>query len=213
MNVKAKTRVAAAICAALILIPGLAMGQAFSWYVDDGPDVGGYIWSDTAYGPFWEWMGAAAFGPDCVWTDLPDAPTYYWACSDPQFFDYSGYEFWADIYLGNNWPDHSNPVTVTLGTGVCGDAQTFVAFGQPVTVNVVDYDATGENCGFLYRFDFGIIGDLILNGESLIMRIGYTGEAFDTHIYWDSDCCPTALHCEEGTAADENTWSAVKALY
>ncbi len=59
----------------------------------------------------------------------------------------------------------------------------------------------------------GGVGALLLNGESLVLRIGYTGELYDTHIYWDGLCCPSALHCEEGTAVEENSWSAVKTLY
>ncbi len=213
MNVKVKICISAVACAALILIPALAMGQAFSWFIDDGVDVGGLAWSDAAYGPYWEWMGTASFAPTCVWADLPNEPAYYWACSDPQSFDYSGYAFWADLYLANNWPGHINPVTVTLGRGLCGDPQTFVTIGQPVGLAVLEYDDTGQDCGFLYRFDFGIFTDLVLNGESLILRIGYTGDPYDAHIYWDSECCPSALHCEAGTAVDTSNWSAVKALY
>ncbi len=212
MNITAKTRVAALVMAAMLLTPALVVGQEFSWYIDNGPD-GDYIWTDTTMAPFWEWMGAPSFAPTCAYTDMPNEPIFYWACSDPIYFDYSGYDFWANLYLGNNWPDHSNPVHVTLGYGVCGDPQSFVAIGPAVTVSVVDYDPTGADCGFLYRFDFGVLGMLILNGESLILKIGYSGEAYDTHIYWDSECCPSALHAEEGTGVDESTWSSVKALY
>ena len=208
-----RTRVAL-LAAALTILPALACGQAFSWYIDDGPD-GLYTWTDTTLAPFWEWMGPAAFADTvCTWTDLPVQPEVmaYWACTDPQNYDYSGYGFWADLYLSNNYPDHSNPVTVTLGTGICGQEGSFAVVAGPITLSLVDFDPELD-CGFLYRFDFGVIQSLVLTGESLIIKIEYTGENFDGHVFWDADCCPSALHCEEGTAVRAATFSAVKALY
>lgn len=210
-----KTR--AVVCLALTLLMGtasLAGAQAFTWYIDDGPD-GTYIWTDTGIGPFWEPMGAAAFEDTiCTFTDLPvatEVPAYY-ACSPAESFDYSGYGFWADLYLSNNFADHSNPATVTLGTGICGDELSFTAVATPVTLNVVDFDPELD-CGVAYRFDFGVIQTLVLDGESLVLKIEYSGIDYDAHIFWDAECCPSALACEEGTATEATHFGSVKTLY
>lgn len=213
-----KTSVHATLLALLLfLLPALASAQAISWFVNDGPDGWGYAWGDLAIGPFWEAMAPDAIAPgdiDCRLADLPYLPwsAAYWACTAPLALNLSGFSFWADLYLSNNYEGHSNPVTVTLGTGTCGQEQSFVAIGGPVALNIVDYDPEMD-CGFLYRFDFGIIDPLALSGQSLVLKIEYAGLAGDGHIYWDGECCPSALACEPGTAAAETSFGVVKALY
>lgn len=201
----------------LFLLPTLAGAQAISWFINDGPDSGGYAWTDAAIGPFWEAMAPDAIAPgdvDCRMADLPLLPwaAAYWACTAPLALDLSGFSFWADLYLSNNYEGHSNPVTVTLGTGSCGQEQSFVAIGSPVTLNLVDYDPEMD-CGFLYHFDFGVIETLVLSGQSLILKIEYAGLEGDGHIFWDSECCPSALACEPGTPAAETSFGVVKSLY
>ena len=215
MTVTAKRSLLA--CVLLIALAGPAAAQDFTWFINDGPD-GSYLWTDTGIGPFWEAMAVDAIEPGdviCTYTDLPvvgDGVLAYYACTAPQTHDFSNYSFWADLYLSNNYVDHSNPVTVTLGTGTCGQEPSFVAVGNPVTLDLVDFDPELD-CGVAYHFDFGVVATLPLNGESLILKIEYAGIAYDGHIFWDSECCPSALGCEEGTAALPTSFSLVKSLY
>jgi hypothetical protein len=201
----------------LLVLPGLAFAQAFTWFVNDGPDVT-YLWEDTSIGTFWEAMAVDAIEPGdltCTYTDLPvvaDGVLAYYACTAPQTYDFSDYSFWADLYLSNNYVDHSNPVTVTLGTGTCGQEGSFIAVAGPITLDLVDFNPELD-CGIAYHFDLGVVASLPLNGESLILKIEYAGIAYDGHIFWDSECCPSALACEHGTPVETMNFGSVKALY
>jgi hypothetical protein len=203
-------------CALLIALSVPAAAQDFTWFINDGPD-GAYAWTDLGLGTFWEAMAADAIEPgdvDCRVADLPLPPevTAYWACTAPLSFDFANYGFWADLYLSNNYEAHSNPVFATLGRGTCGQEQSFTAIAGPVQVDLTYFDPEMD-CGLAYRFDFGVIGSLALTNESLILKIEYAGQPNDGHIYWDGECCPSALACEEGTAAATASFSLVKALY
>jgi len=211
------TRMFLLACALLIALAAPAAAQDFTWFINDGPDGGGYAWTDLGLGPFWEAMAADAIEPGdtiCTLADLPLPPevTAYWACTAPLNFDFAGYGFWADLYLSNNYEGHSNPVFATLGTGTCGDDQGFTPLVGPVQVDLTYYDPEMD-CGQAYRFDFGVIGSLVLTNQSLVLKIEYAGQAGDGHIYWDSECCPSALACEEGTAAAPASIGLVKSLY
>ena len=201
----------------ILLIPVTALGQVeeYAWYFNDGPDVM-YTWTDTGIAQFWERMG-----PDeievgdltCAIADLPiiSDQTSYWACSYPETRDYLDTHFRAEIYFDNNYPDQFYTVTVDLGKGVCGDPGSFVALGLPVSV-IVNTDGNID-CGVLYTFDFGVFDEVSLVDESLIVKITYEGDNYDTHIYWDSECCPSALLGESGTAVRESNFSVIKSLY
>lgn len=204
----------AALIVAVMALPAAA--QDFTWTINDGPD-GTYAWTDTGIGPFWEAMATDAIAPgdlDCRIADLPLPPEVaaYWACTAPQSFDFSNYSFWADLYLSNNYEDHSNLVFATLGTGACGDDQGFTAIAGPVQVTLTYFDPELD-CGLVHRFDFGVIASLPLAGQSLVLKIEYAGLAGDGHIFWDGECCPSALGCEEGTAAAPASFGLVKSLY
>ncbi len=199
----------------LLALPALASAQAISWFINDGPDTGGFAWSDVAIGPAWEAAAPDAIEPGdlvCRAADLPWAPDIYWACTAPLALSFTHYSFWADLYLSNNFADHSNPVTATLGTGTCGLAQSFVAIAGPITLDLVDFDPELD-CGLLYHFDFGVVPDFALSGQSLILKIEYAGAEGDGHIFWDGECCPSALACEPGTPAAETSFGLVKSLY
>jgi hypothetical protein len=201
------------MAAALVIVPP---ALADVWYFNDGVSVGGYLWSDDSIGPFWEWMEPWAIEDGdtaCTWTDLPvvGEVSAYYACSGPTDEAFMDCEAWAEIYLANNWPGGSNPTTVTLGVGVCGDEQSFVPLAAPVTVNVTNQMGP-DNCGFKYLFNFGQIS-VSPYGQSFIVKITYSGAAYDGHIYWDGECCPSALYIECMNPVGESSWGTIKALY
>ena len=62
-------------------------------------------------------------------------------------------------------------------------------------------------------FDFGTPALLALINNAIIVEITYTGQAGDTHIYWDGQCCPSALYADCTVPVEERTWGNVKQLY
>jgi len=217
-----KTRVfgpQALVFAAMFMLFAIgAMAQVECvWYFNDGPQsVVDGEWTDSLIGPLWEHMGPNAIDADdfsCSVMDLPPDQVPIWACSDPDNENYVEQHWWAEIWLGNNYEDMSEPVTATLGLGTCGPNGSFQAISPPVTSFVTAYMGDYD-CGAMYMFDFGIMDLVQPGGASLILRIVYEGEAGDTHIHWDGWNAPSALHCAPGTtAARESSWSLIKALY
>jgi hypothetical protein len=186
-----------------------AGAQDVSWFIDDGPDAGGYRWSDVSMGPLWEHMHAAALEDDaCSLADLPYPPptNEYFACTPLLTVDYGGYAFWAELWLANNYPDHSNPVTVELRRGAPMAPGELLASAN---VSVTNYLTPAK-----YTFAFGGFDMLILANQSLVLRIVYTGEAGDAHVYWDSFDCPSALHGELVSVPLElESWGRIKATF
>lgn len=187
------------------------------WEINDGPDAT-YWWEDLSIGSFWEWMYAGAieaYEDTCAVSDLPSPylPTQaLYAVSPPEIRDYSGCDFWAELYLDNNWAGFSEPVTVTLGTGTAGIPGSFVAVAAPVTVFVTT--SGNINCGVPYTFNFGTVANCVLNNTSLILEITNNDTGGNTHIYWDAQCCPSALYAFcPGSGIEAESWGAIKGLY
>jgi hypothetical protein len=79
-----------------------------------------------------------------------------------------------------------------------------------VTVNVTNFTMV---CGMPYTFDFGVPASLTLTNQSLIIKIWTTVPPGDVHIFWDADCCPSALYADCTVPVEEKTWGQVKQLY
>jgi len=185
---------------ATVFCLGLAAGasaQDFTWHFDDvdGPSNG---WGDNPPGmPYYEYMfDGAPEDDDCSWIDLPTVtwPDWYYAHSYPENFDFSGFHFWADVWLANNYDDLPNDVEIELWRGYPDGGGTFLASD---IVTVTNQLVIGE-CGEMYTFDFGTIQDLYLVDEPLVLVIKCIGVDYNTHIYWDSWDSPSALHAEAG---------------
>ncbi len=154
------------------------------WYFDDTGTAG---WGQTYTPPYWEWMNAGPL-PECIMYDL-DVENPYYACSNPLTEDYSGYLFYAELWMDNNYEDHTSPVTLELRRGGWNNQGTLVASATGYCVTYMDGPPTGK-----YLYNFGVIPDLNLDDESLVIKIIYTGQPGDTHIYWHGDDCPSGLH-------------------
>ncbi len=154
-----------------------------AWYFDDTGVTG---WGQTYTPPKWEWMDYGPL-PDCHYQDL-DVENPYYACSPPLSGDYSGHRFYAEVWLDNNYPNHANAVTLELRRGSWGNQGTLLA---SVTNDCITY--MGNPPPGKYLYDFGLIENLNLQDESLIVKIIYTGEPGDTHLYWDGPECPSGL--------------------
>ncbi|MCP4089292.1 MAG: hypothetical protein GY746_05825 [Gammaproteobacteria bacterium] len=206
----------AALTIILFLIPTLALGQGMAWYFNDGPSAGGYWWSDSSVGPFWEWMSPDAIGPDdinCTYTDMMTGQYYqpFWATT--QLYDSEQWAgvFWAEIYFENSYPGFPELVTVTLGKGIPGLAGSFTPLASPVSV-IVSASGTMQ-CGTLHTFTFGNLS-IALNNEALILKIEQqVNTGGTTHIFWDSDCCASALFGDSVIPTTNSSWGTVKALY
>ncbi len=118
--------------------------------------------------------------------------------------DYSGFHFWADIWFANNYAG-ANTITVELRRGAWMNQGTLIASATGTVTNVMP--------GALYTFNFGVIPTLVLNNESLIVKIIYTGMSGDTHIYWDQPNYPSALNADREVPTGAATWGKIKALY
>ncbi len=198
----------------LLAIPSLSAAQV--WYFNDGPSATGYWWSDDSIGPFWEWMGQDAIAPGdtvCTYTDMMSDSYYqpYWASTQVYEEGDPTTHFWAEIYFDNMYLGYQEAVTVTLGKGTPGNPASFVPLTAPVTGTI---SSSGNiSCGFPYTFDFGMV-TFALNGEALILKIE---EPTDTggrvHIFWDGECCPSALYANPTVPGEEASWSHLKALY
>jgi hypothetical protein len=202
------------IClAACVLIFGLLVSPALSdanpfptsyvWYCDDSGAVG---WGQTgwAFPPQWEWMDAGPLNGTLPYYDLDPVNPYY-ACTGPLTADYSGYQFFAEIWLANNYVASANKVTAELRIGGWYNQGTFVAAASDTVVNPMP--------GQKYTFDFGTIPVMVLTNQALVVKIIYFGPAGDTHIYWDLTNYPSALRAEETIAVEEATWGAIKSLF
>jgi len=201
----------------MLSVPTLLPAQEMTWFINDGPN-STYLWEDTSLGPFWEWMAPDAIAPEdtsCTYTDLPTGDYYQplYAATAAGDVTYTDQHFWAELYLDNAWTGYFETVSVTLGTGIAGAAGTFSPVAGPIALSSI-IDTGTWVCGAPYLFDFGVLPSVVLSNSSLILKIDHpvdTGGV--THIFWDSECCPSALHMSDGTATDESNWSRVKTEY
>jgi len=205
--------------AMVLVAAGMCSAQVYTdvWEIEDGTDTT-YAWEDLSIGSYWEWMYSGAIGSGetvCTISDLPSPylPTQaLYAVSPTEVRDYSGCDFWAILYLDNNWAGFNEPVTVTLGTGTAGIPASFTAVAGPVTVFVTT--SGNINCGVPYTFNFGTVPNCILSNTSLILAITNADTGGNTHIYWDALCCPSALYAYcPGSAVEPQGWGSIKALY
>ncbi len=200
----------------LFTIPTIAFGQGMAWYFNDGPSTSGYLWSDSTIGPFWEWMSPDAIGVDdinCTYTDMMTGQYYqpFWATTIQYDNEHWTSVFWAEIFFENSYPGFPETVTVTLGRGIPGMVSSFIPLSAPVSVIV---SASGiMQCGTKYTFMFGGL-DITLNNEALILKIDQQVDTGGTtHIFWDSECCPSALFGGSVIPTTNSSWGTVKALY
>lgn len=209
-----------AVVLAAVLIAGLsapALAQAYShvWYINDGPDVT-YWWEDTSIGPLWEWMFETAIEEGdtlCGMADVPDGEwaTAYYAATYPHTVTYADCHFWAVLYLENSYAGPGETVYATLGVANTA-TMTFNPVVGPVAQVVANVGPL--DCGVPYTFDFGNVSSISLMGNSLALEISHVN-LYDsyTHIFWDSECCPSALYAECPSAVETGSWSTIKALY
>jgi hypothetical protein len=157
-----------------------------TWLFDDKGVAG---WGLT-YTEKWEHMDFGLL-PECIYQDL-DTQNPYYAASYPLVADYSGYRFYAEIWMANNYTGQSELVTAELRRGQWGEEGTLLA---SASVEVISYMAASDH-GQPYTFDFGTIEDLVLDDEAIVVKILYLGTPGDTHIYWNGEECPSALHAQ-----------------
>jgi len=200
----------------LLTIPTIAFGQGVAWYFNDGPSAGGYWWSDDTIGPFWEWMSPDAIGIDdidCTYTDMMTDQYYqpFWTTTELYESEQWTGVFWAEIFFENSYNGFMENVTVTLGKGIPGIAASFTPLAPPVSVNV---SATGMMwCGTKHVFMFGSLA-IALNNEALILKIEQQVDTGGTtHIFWDSECCASALFGDSVIPTTNSSWGTVKTLY
>lgn len=204
------------LVALILCLPVVGNGQIISntWYFNDGPGTV-YWWGDTdpQLGPFWEWMGPGYIAPGdtaCAYADVLMPPQEYYAASQVEAsMTYVG-NYWAKIYLSNNYLDHNNPVYAAIGYGTPGNPSSFVQVGPTVTVNVINLTV---GCGLPYVFDFGGPHSINLTNQAILIKIWTTVPPGDVHIYWDSECCPSALYLGSEVSVETETWGAIKQLY
>lgn len=205
---------AAAIAIAMLAIPAAAAAQT-TWYIDDGTPP--YLWEDSVLGPDWEWMAPDAIAPGdtaCSYSILFSNDFFrpFYAATQAMDTEFVDKHFWAEIYLCNEYYDFSESVTVTLGMGVAGNPGSFTQVASPVTVTGIDYVDPVWLCGQMYLFDFGVLPSVMLSDSSLILKIEQPVDTGGrTHIWWDGECCPSALHMSEPTGARSVSWSDLKA--
>jgi hypothetical protein len=203
------------LLAALLLLPAAGMCQTISnvWYFNDGPGTS-YWWgdSDPQLGPFWEWMGPGYIAPGdtaCGIADLLNPPQEYYAASQVEASHTYAGNFWAEIYFSNNYPNHNNPAHAAIGYGTPGIPGSFVQVGPTVTANVTNLTV---GCGQMYTFNFGI-QYITLTNQAVIIKIWTSVPPGDVHIYWDAECCPSALYLDSTVAVESESWGAIKQLF
>jgi hypothetical protein len=191
------------------------MGQVHThiWYFNDGPGTS-YTWGDIdpQLGPFWEWMGPGYIAPwdtVCAVADLLNPPQEYYAASQVEASALYAGNFWAKIYLSNNYAGHNNPVHAALGYGTPGNPSTFIQVAPTVTVNVTNLTFT---CGQEYTFNFGGPWYINLTNQAVIIKIWTTIPPGDVHIFWDYECCPSALYLDTSVPVEEDSWGGIKKL-
>jgi hypothetical protein len=195
--------VVAAVVAMATLAGVCAAVPLHTWYFDESGTLG---WGQNGWAnpPQWEWMDAGPLSNPLPYYDLDPANPYY-ACSGAHSADYSGLYFWADIWFANNYIS-ANTITVELRKGGWYNQGSLVASAVQVVTNQLPG-------GVKYTFAFGVIPTLVLNNESLVVKIIYSGQSGDGHIYWDLTAYPSALHADAPVPTDYSTWGKVKALY
>ena len=200
----------------LLCLPVVGTAQIISnvWYINDGPGTV-YAWgdSDPQLGAFWEWMGPGYITTGdtvCAYADVLQPPQEYWAASQVEAsMNYVG-NFWAEIYLSNNYADHNNPVYAAIGYGTPGNPGSFVQVGPTVTANVTDFTV---GCGALYLFDFGGPHVIGLTNQAVLFKIWTDVPPGDVHVYWNGECCPSALYLGSTNAVESESWGAIKQMY
>ena len=202
--------------AVLVFLPAVSPGQSVSeyWYFNDGPH-GTWQWgdSDSQLGSFWEWMDPLAItiaDTVCAVADVLQPPQEYYAATQIIASKTYWCHFWSIIYLSNNYPDHNNPVHAALGYGTPGNPASFIQISPTVTVNVTNFTMV---CGLPYTFDFGVPPSFTLTNQSLIIKIWTTVPPGDLHVFWDADCCQSALYADCTVPVEEESWGRIKQLY
>jgi hypothetical protein len=185
---KCKTWIPVLLMAMLLLaFHAPAQSATVVWYVDDGtPDVGGYWWSDAAIGPHWEYMNTGTLGQICRMEDIGiSTDPMKWSCTPQHSADYSGYDFWAELWIENG--SGTNIITVELRLGTPGNEGALLASQTFVPLVGVGAQKNTVN--------FGTLPSVVLTNQSLILKIyRIQGINYDIHIHWDDTPCPSALH-------------------
>ena len=203
------------LVAVILCLPVVGMSQIISntWYFNDGPGTT-YWWGDAdpQLGAFWEWMGPNYLAPDdtvCAYADVLQPPQEYYAASQVEASTMYAGNYWAEIYLSNNYSDHNNPVYAAIGYGTPGNPSSFVQVGPTVTANVINFTI---GCGLQYTFDFGL-QYITLTNQAIIIKIWTTVPPGDVHVYWDAHCCPSALFLDSSVPVKGESWGAIKQLF
>lgn len=201
---------------ALLLPPtlGESVPSHTVFYFNDGPH-STWQWGDNdpQLGQFWEWMSPSITPPSdslCAAADVLQPPQEYYATTQVFAHDVFWCHFQAVLYLSNNYPDHNNPVHAAMGYGTPGNAASFVQVSATVTVNVTNYTM---GCGMPYVFDFALVPSFSVNNQSVMVKFWTTVAPGDVHVYWNGECCPSALYADCTVPADQDTWGKIKELY
>ena len=192
------------LCLALYNDPDAGEGEIVAWLVSANhspyavtdwnfDDTGVTGWGQSYDPPdSWEPMNAGPLEEDCIFQDLMTEVFPFYAASSPIDIDYSGYRFYAQIWLGNNYAGASEEVTVELRRGAWGDEGELVASDTVYVTNLMEGNPLQ---GKPYLFDFGTIDDLDLDGESLVLKIMHWPDmGGNTHIWWHGEYCSSGLH-------------------
>ncbi len=210
------TGIVLCIVAVILCLPVVGNAQIIAnvWYFNDGPGTL-YQWgdSDPQLGVFWEWMGPGyntSGDTVCAYGDVLQPPQEFWAASQVEAsMNYVG-NFWAQIYLSNNYAGHNNPVYAAVGYGTPGNPASFVQVGPTMTANVTNLTV---GCGALYYFNFGGPHQINLTNQSVLLKIWTDVPSGDVHVYWDGDCCPSALYLGSTNATETESWGAIKQMF
>lgn len=199
----------------MLCLPVAGNSIIMGWYFNDGPGTV-YWWgdSDPQLGAFWEWMGpqyypAATGDTTCAYADILQPPQEYYAVSQVEAnATYAG-NYWAVIFLSNNYPDHNNPVYAAIGYGTPGNPSSFVQVGPTSMASVTNFTI---GCGFNYIFNFGL-QYITLTNQAVIIKIWTNIPPGDVHIYWDAECCPSGLFLDSSVGVESESWGAIKQLF
>jgi hypothetical protein len=189
-----------ALVFAIVAIAPVAAGAnpLWAWWFQDGPPTG--VWGTST--PYWEWALSSETGTAEASQDLdPDHPFY--ACTEITTGDYSSWALHIQVGLANNYGSR-NRVVVELRKGSWGSEGTLMA-EDTVTVTARMPEA------YPYVSNFRPIPGLVLDNESLIVKIIYLGPAGDTRIFWGYG--DSSLYGGWVSAVQNSTWGRIKALY
>ncbi len=203
------------LAVALTFLPTAGPAQTITnaWFINDGPGTV-YWWGDAdpQLGAYWEWMGPGyitAGDTVCAQADVLQPVQEYYATSLVEAsMTYAG-NFWAVLYLSNNYENHNNPVYAAVGYGTPGNVASFVQVTPTVTVNVTNMTV---GCGMAYNFDFGGPHFVNLTNQSIIIKIWTDVPPGDVHIFWDAECCPSALYLDSTVGVESASWGVIKRL-